>query len=71
MIKPTFIASEAFSAKKYKVADMYDGAVVSIGFPFKVYLTLESTAETEAEISDFSMSVKYLKYQEVQNKTRE
>lgn len=71
LIKPTFIASEAFSAKKYKVADMYDGAVVSIGFPFKVYLTLESTAETEADISDFTMSVKYLKYQEVQNKTRD
>lgn len=71
MIKPTFIASEAFAAKKYKVADMYDGAVVSIGNPFKVYLTMESTAEKEDEISDFTFSVKYLKYQEVINKTRE
>ena len=71
LIKPTFIAAGAFKAKDLKKVEMYDGAVVSIGHPFKVYLTLESTAEKEDEISDFSMSVKYLKYQEVQNKTRE
>jgi len=50
---------------------MYKDAVISIGFPFKVYLTMESIAKTDEEFSDFEMTVKFVEYKEAEGKTRE
>jgi hypothetical protein len=44
---------------------MYPGANMSIGYPFKVYLTMESTAiinDQVNEISDFRFDVRYNKF---------
>jgi hypothetical protein len=57
-----FIASTSFAAKDRQSASMYISANMSIGYPYKVYLTAVSTGQEVDEVGDFRFNVRYEKY---------
>jgi len=58
----TFIAGTSFADQDRQSAEMYINANMSIGYPYKVYLTAVSSGEEAAEVGDFRFNVRYEKY---------
>ena len=60
-IKGKFIASVSYKSNKYLHADIESGQTLSIGYPYRIFLTMASETG-KSDNADFKLSIKYVKF---------
>ena len=60
-VKGKFIASVSYKSNKYLHADIEPGQTLSIGYPYRIFLTMVSETGNMND-ANFKLNVKYVKY---------
>jgi len=60
-IKGKFIASVSYKSNKYLHASIETGQTLSIGYPYRIFLTMSSETGNSNK-ADFKLNVKYVKF---------
>lgn len=57
-----FMITNNYGSNNYQSADMYIAANMSIGYPYKVYISAVSNGQRDIDGGDFRLNVRYAKY---------